>query len=213
MYKFEKEFVQLLNEGNLNYRECFQKILIQKVNLELFKQGEKSTKRKNPYTNLTDFGAFVKDIQSLTWIIEFYDSNEKLLHKIEANEQNNFEAGFSVVWYSLSDLEQKLANKNEIRIIKIFAQIPICVDLKTGKISFNKKLNSSLNLNWKRTLLQEIREFNFEDFENNKKNLVRINAVLDDRVTPVKICQVNGSFLFAFWQNSDNVKKRYQKNN
>lgn len=191
----------MIREGNLSPKQCFQRLVFQKIQLNLFKQFEKIKKRKSLYTGLFDFKSFVNDVERLVWTMEFLDKNGKSLLSVKANEQNNFEIGCSVLWYSFSDLDEKI--KSEMTKLKIYAQMPIFLDLKNGKISFkgDSKRDAKLAFKWRRILITEINDFNFAMFKKPNESIKEVFS--GDKL--IKLFQVDRKFMFGIW----NTKSDY----
>lgn len=191
----------MLAEARLTPHQCFHQILVQKIQLDVFKLREKILKRKSPYTGLVDFHSFARDCAALSWTLEFLDKNEKCLYAAKTSNQANFEAGFSVVWCSFSDLDQlELTNMTTLRV---YAQIPLSLDLKTGKIVFKEKINSGLAFNWKRAQIAQIDNINIKAFNNlfissnKKQRQTKVEQILEDKL--IKLFQVDRKFIFGIW--------------
>lgn len=187
-----------MGENCLKAQQCFHQLLVQKIQLDVYKQKEKIFKRKSLYTSLPDFQSFTRDVESLSWTIEFLDKREKILHIVNSNEQANFEAGFSVVWHSFCDLnEHELEDMTSLRV---YAQLPICLDMKTGKLVFKQKSHTGLSLKWRRALITQIDNFSLKNVKNlagDQKSKVDIKQILEDKL--IKLFQVDQRFLFGFW--------------
>lgn len=169
----------------------------------MFKQREKILKRKSPYTGLVDFQSFARDCAALSWTIEFLDKNEKCLYAAKTSDQANFEAGFSVVWCSFSHLDQvELTNMTALRV---YAQMPLCLDMKTGKIVLKEKGDSGgLALNWRRAQIAQIDNINIKAFRNlfvsssqQKQQQTKVEQILEDKL--IKLFQVDRKFIFGIW--------------
>lgn len=167
----------------------------------MFKKKEKISKRRNAYTGLINFENFSNEFKSLTWTIECVDKRDRVLYSLRANEQRNFEMGFSVVWYSFSDLN--CVDLTDMTTLKVYAQIPLCLDIKTGSIVFKEKsdLSNGLSFEWRRALITQIDNFNLKELKNmlarNQKQAVKIDEIVEDKL--IKIFQVNRTFLFGCW--------------
>lgn len=187
-----------MGENRLIAQQCFHQLLVQKIQLDVFKQKEKIFKRKSLYTSLPDFQSFARDVESLSWTIEFLDKREKILHVVNTNQQANFEAGFSVVWNSFCDLNE--SDLEDMTTLRVYAQLPICLDMKTGKLVFKQKSNSGLSLKWRRALITQIDSFCLKNFKNlvaDQKSKVDVKQILEDKL--IKLFQVDQQFLFGFW--------------
>lgn len=177
---------------------------MQKIQLEVFKQKEKITKRQSAYTGLLDFQSFIRDFESLSWTIQCLDKRGKVLHSMKANEQRNFEAGFSVTWYGFSELSD--VDLSDMTTLQVFAQIPLCLNMKSGKITFKDKNDSNgLNFEWRRALMTQIDNFNLKSFKNiiSSPKQSQINEIVEDKL--IKVFQVNRTFLFGCWNANSKV--------
>lgn len=151
-------------------------------------------KKISPYTCLPDLNTLQSDIGKLQWFLEFYDKRMKKLFCLKTNEQNNFEASFSVVWSSFSEFDEKY--KNEIDHVKLFTSVPVYIDLKTGKLSTQKSKNSVLNINNAKILIKEM-DFSFKNFGEKTYDNVYKGKLIN-------IFEVDKEFLFAFWASNSN---------
>jgi hypothetical protein len=136
-------------------------------------------------------------VKVFEWILEFSDKNAKTLFSFRANEQNNFDAGFSVLWFSLTSLDVNVLN--DITHLKVYARLLMQFDLKTGKFSFSNQTNqrNSLHIKWKKHLISE-NKFNFDMKQSHFKLTHSENKL-------IRISQVYDEFLFAFWNSNTEV--------
>lgn len=190
LYKLENELNTLLNNTDLNHRLCFKKIYEKKLDLIVFKLGQKINKKMNKFTQLPDLNILKADIGCMKWTLEFHNNKDMCLYSLKTNEQNNFESSFSVVWSDLPDINPN--DYNEIEKIKFFFNLPIYIDLENGNLTSQKSKKTSENIN-KRTQLKEI-NFKFKSIKNK-------SPIYRDKL--IEIYDFDEEFLFAFW-NSPN---------
>lgn len=178
-----------------SYKKAFKSLYCQKRDLKLYKLSEKLNKKVNNYTGLPDLKAFLNDFENLDWCMEFYDKKENLLLSIQATEINNFEAGYSVIWSNLNELDKLYY---EAQKIKIFASIPVYIDLKNGRLSTKKENRLYYNINSNKMLVKDF-DIHFNDFHNKNKNLV-IEKIYENSI--INMFSVNKDIIIAFWTNT-----------
>ncbi|CAF0708411.1 unnamed protein product [Brachionus calyciflorus] len=194
LYKCQDEFNRIHDETNLSSKLCFKKLYEKKLDLAIFKLNQKVSKKFNKYTNLPDLLNLKSDLGSMIWSLKFYDKRDKELMKFTTQEQNNFEAGFSLVWSDLPDLNENL--RNEIVKMKFNVNLPFYIDLKNGSLTNQKNKYSSDNLN-KTCLIREY-EFNFKNIQNSK-------LIYEDKL--IQMYQYEQNFLFGLWKSNDKIKQ------
>lgn len=176
-------------------------IYAQKLDLTLFKLYQKINNKQNRYTGLPEPNILQKDISSLEWSLEFLDKRMNKIVVLETNEQNIFEAGFSIVWSNLSKFSDKF--NEEIVKIRFYTNLPVYLDLSNGKLSLINPKNSNLNINNKKILLEEF------DFSFKEKKIKTFTASKVYTGKLISIYEINKEFLFSFWntenQNVSNI--------
>lgn len=193
IYKLEKEYNCLLEIKELTHPLRFRRIYEKKLELILFKLNQKIKKKLNKFTQLPDLVFLKSDIGCMKWTLEFQDKKNKCMYILNSNEQNNFESSFSVIWSNLPEIESNVYS--EIEKIKLFANIPIYIDLKTGQLTNQKSKSSSANIN-RRTQINEM-NFKFKFIKESEK-------IYEDKL--VEFYHFDEEFLFAFWKTPNQVK-------
>ena len=122
------ELIASVNSIQANtFKLCFKQILCQKRNLHLFKLHSKISKKLNKFTNLPDLSQSLNT--SLNWYLNIYDNRDKLVEILQSDEEYYFEGSCSIIWYKQINKLNKTAPK-----FKIFASIPVYLDLNDGKL-------------------------------------------------------------------------------
>ena len=197
IYKCKKELEHISTQLEIDYKQAFKRIFINKRELALFKLGEKLSKKINNYTGLPDLKLFQSDISNLEWYLEFFDKHSHSLLRLKKNEQNNFDAGFSILWTNFSELNLKMVQEAEK--IVVFVNVPIYLDYKNGTVSPVKSKSSYYNINTVKIEVAEIVNF-FKENQPNNKNLI-IEKLHEDSL--VKLFNMNLNFLIGYWNNSN----------
>ncbi len=122
------ELIASVNSIQANtFKLCFKQIICQKRNLHLFKLHSKISKKLNKFTNLPDLSQSLNT--SLNWYLNIYDNRDKLVEILQSDEEYYFEGSCSIIWYKQINKLNKTAPK-----FKIFASIPVYLDLNDGKL-------------------------------------------------------------------------------
>ncbi len=122
------ELIASVNSIQANtFKLCFKQIICQKRNLHLFKLHSKISKKLNKFTNLPDLSQSLNT--SLNWYLNIYDNRDKLVEILQSDEEYYFEGSCSIIWYKQTNKLNKIAPK-----FKIFASIPVYLDLNDGKL-------------------------------------------------------------------------------
>ena len=197
LYKCTNEIDQMTRELAIDYKQALKRFICTKRELVLFKLGEKLNKKTNMYTGLPDLKSFQVDIANLDWRLKFSDKHSNTLFCLKSNEQNNFEAGFSVVWSNFSEVNPQMLV--EVEKIQVLVNVPIYFDYKSGKVSSQKSKSCYYNINTEKFLVTDIENF-FKELPSKNRKLVEQKLLHEDPI--IKIFNMNNNFLIGYWTGS-----------
>lgn len=227
-FKCLKEFEKIHSENSkILPKICFKKLYMLKKENLLMKKFLKVSKKINNYTNLPDLKAFVNEVGKLEWRMDFLEKDAVkssyhsfimrkwlislklffplVLYSKSANEINNFEASFSVIWSNLNELKQSMLM--DLSFIRICVRVPVLLDLDNGELNTSISKIGRNRQNFFLIKSNDVQIFDLKitirDLREKKtKNKSTIwNKLYEDSM--IELFELNKAILIGFWRSTD----------